>query len=165
MPAFVYSREFAIDRARMYGLWTDAASLKQWFGPAGLTVPVCSLDLRPGGRYHFCMRAPDGTESWGLWEFTAIEQDRRLQWLHSFSDASGGRARHPKGADWPLVLSSTVTFEDVAGAPGTTCVTVSWEPHEASDAERLVFDSSHESMRGGWTGTFDRLAHHVAVLS
>ena len=48
MPAdFVISQSFAVPRERMFTLWTDVDLLKQWFGPAGVTVPQATMDLRP----------------------------------------------------------------------------------------------------------------------
>jgi uncharacterized protein YndB with AHSA1/START domain len=31
-------------------------------GPEGWTMPVCEIDRRPGGAWHFGWRQPDGTE-------------------------------------------------------------------------------------------------------
>lgn len=60
MPAdFVISQSFAVPRERMFTLWTDVELLKQWFGPTGVTVPKATMDLRPGGSFHFCMQSPD----------------------------------------------------------------------------------------------------------
>lgn len=55
---------------------------------------------------------------------------------------------------------STVTFTD-AGA-GKTRVTVRWVPYEATEAERKTFEAGKDSMRQGWTGTFDRLDSYLA---
>ena len=44
MPAdFVISQIFAVPRERMFTLWTDVELLKQWFGPAGVTVPQATM--------------------------------------------------------------------------------------------------------------------------
>jgi uncharacterized protein YndB with AHSA1/START domain len=162
---FVFAREFPLHRSGMYALWTNVESLQKWFGPAGVRIPRSSLDLRPGGRYHFCMHTPDGGEMWGLWVFTAVEPGRRLEWRHSFSDRDGGITRHPMGADWPLVLLSSVTFDDVPGVPAATRVAVRWTPHEATDAERAAFAAGYDSMQKGWAGTFDQLARYIASMS
>ena len=65
MPAdFVISQSFAVPRERMFTLWTDVELLKQWFGPAGVTVPQASMDLRPNtplaplGRSRCCPPSP-----------------------------------------------------------------------------------------------------------
>jgi uncharacterized protein YndB with AHSA1/START domain len=54
--------ERMIDAPRdiVFRAWTDATQLKQWWGPAGFTNPVCEFDPRPGGKIRIDMRAPDG---------------------------------------------------------------------------------------------------------
>lgn len=162
--AFIFSRDFAIEPAQMYALWSEPDALVQWFGPANATIEPHALELRVDGRYHFAMHTPDGKTSWGLWVFTSIEPGRQLAWRHSFSDAAGGLTRHPLAATWPLVLQTTVTFEAMEGSPHCTRVTLRWQPVDASEAEQTTFDASHESMRAGWTNTFDQLSQYVERL-
>jgi len=38
--------------------WTDPNQVTKWWGPEGFTSPTCKIDLREGGNYIFCMRAP-----------------------------------------------------------------------------------------------------------
>jgi predicted enzyme related to lactoylglutathione lyase len=44
-------------------------------------------------------------------------------------------------------------------------VTLRWEPHAATDTEQQTFDSSHDSMRQGWGGTFGQLRTYVGGLA
>ena len=39
---------------------TDPAQLIRWWDPKGFTTPAVTVDLRVGGIFHFCVRAPDG---------------------------------------------------------------------------------------------------------
>lgn len=39
--------------------WTDPNILKQWWGPKGINVPQCEIDLRIGGRIYLVMEAPN----------------------------------------------------------------------------------------------------------
>ena len=155
-PDFVISQRFDLPRERMFALWTDAAQLQQWFGPAGVTVPSCHMDLRVGGHFHFCMRSPDGAEIWGKWVFQDISAPQGLVWLHSFSNPQGEPTRHPMSPTWPLELLSTVRFEEHPET-GQTTVTVRWATHQANPLEQATFDMAHDSMRMGWTGTFSQL--------
>lgn len=154
-PDFTISQSFDLPRERMFALWTKAELLQQWFGPAGVTVPKVSMDLRPGGVFHFCLESPDGAQIWGKWVFQEITPPTRLVWVHSFADEKGEIARHPMSPTWPLELLSTVTLDETS--PETTKVTVRWATHNATPLEQATFDMSHEAMRMGWTGTFDRL--------
>ena len=51
-------------------------------------------------------------------------------------------------------MLSTVTFTEKAGK---TTITVRWSPYEATQKERDTFEAGRDSMKAGWTGTFERL--------
>ncbi len=61
--------------------------------------------------------------------------------------------------DWPLEMLNTTTFSE---KNGKTTVTIRLAPHNATAAERAAFAAGHDSMRGGFTGTFDQLAEHLS---
>ena len=91
---------------------------------------------------------------WGKFIFREIVPHERLVFVVSFSEEGGGMTRHLHQG-WPLQMLSTVTFADAG--PGTIAITVTWPAYEATEAERNAFEDGEESMRQGWTGTFDRL--------
>ena len=62
---FVVSRVFAAPLACIWAAWTQREGLMQWFGPQGVTMVEGTLDLRPGGQFHYGMRTPDGSHMWG----------------------------------------------------------------------------------------------------
>ena len=70
-------REINAPREQVYKAWTDPELLKQWWGPNGVTNPVCELDLRPGGSINIVMLA--GSELGDLagseWPITGIFQE------------------------------------------------------------------------------------------
>ena len=156
--AFVITRHFEAPRERVWKAWTDARELKHWWGPRDFKLHTCSVDLRPGGVFLYGMTAPDGKEVWGRFVYREITPPARLVSVVSFSDPQGSVTRHPWTPGWPLQWMSTVEFE-AQGA--RTKVTVTWLPHEASDAEREVFRDGRESMKQGWTGTFLNLEEHL----
>ena len=151
---FTIARRFAAPRAMVFAAWTEADQLKRWFGPKGSTMPACTMDLRPGGFFHYCLEMPGGVVLWGRWVFREILAPERIVLVQSFSDAAGGETRHPWDANWPLHILSTTTFQE---ADGGTLVTVRWQPHEATALERKTFVEGFQSMTGGWGGTFDNL--------
>src|SRR5437016_6640050 len=65
LPIFVNTRVFDAPRSDVFKAETDPERMEQWWGPNGLTMPYCKIDLRPGGIMHFCMRAPDGQDKIG----------------------------------------------------------------------------------------------------
>jgi uncharacterized protein YndB with AHSA1/START domain len=158
---FVLTREFAAPRELVWQAWTDAAHLQRWFGPKGFTMPVCAMDFRPGGVFHYCMKSPDGHEMWGKWLFQEIVPPERLVVITSFSDAQAGITRHPLSATWPLRSRSTTTLTE---RDGRTTLTLRWVPYGATDEEQRTFDGAHGGMTQGWKGTLDQLDAYLAVL-
>ena len=157
---FVISRVLDAPRERVWKSWTEAAHLKQWWGPKGFKVHTCKVDLRPGGSFLYGMTAPDGTDMWGKFAYREIDAPRRLVFINSFSDAKSGVTRHPWSPDWPLQMLSTVTFEEQS--PGKTKVTVEWTPADgSSELERKTFDEGRASMNQGWSGTFEQFADYL----
>jgi uncharacterized protein YndB with AHSA1/START domain len=156
---FMISRVFDAPRDLVWKCFTDPECMKQWWGPKGFTVIASRMDLRPGGTYHYGMTAPDGTPIWGKMVYREICPPERLVFINSFSDEAGGTTRHPMAPTWPLEMFSVLTFEETPD--GKTKFTARWSPCNATDEERDVFDSSHDSMRQGWGGTLDKLAAHL----
>jgi uncharacterized protein YndB with AHSA1/START domain len=155
---FVITRVLEAPRARVWKAWTDAAELKNWWGPAGFKVHTCKVDLRPGGLFLYGMTAPDGTDVWGKFIYREIAAPKKLVCIVSFSDPNGAVTRHPWSPNWPLEILSTVEFEEQG--PRKTKVTVTWLPHEATDVERKTFDEGRDGMKQGWGGTFDHLTDY-----
>jgi uncharacterized protein YndB with AHSA1/START domain len=161
--AFVLSRTFAAPRELVFRAWTDVEHLRQWWGPKGMDVTHCTLDLRPGGVMHYDMRGPDGSTMWGRWIIREFVPPELLVFVLSFSDEEGGVTRAPFfDGVWPLETLSTVTFEERDGGTTVTLVTV---PIHATDDERSTFRGAHASMRGGWGGSFDQLEAHLETQS
>ena len=55
---------------------------------------------------------------------------------------------------WPLEMLATVTFAEEAGK---TKLTLRWAPINPTAEERKTFNAGRESMKMGWTGTFEQL--------
>jgi len=158
-PPFVISRVFDAPRELVWKAWTERDRLMQWFGPKGFTMDVATLDLRPGGKFHYHLVSPDGGEMWGRFVYREIVRPERIVWVNSFSDPAGGLSRPPFDENWPPEMLSIATF---AEREGRTTVTLRWSALNAAEAQRATFDANHESMKGGWTGTFDQLAEYLA---
>ena len=83
---FTISHTFGVPREVMWRAWSERDQLMQWFGPKGVSIAQATLDFRPGGLFHFCMRMPDGKAMWGKFVYREIEPPRRIVWVNSFSD-------------------------------------------------------------------------------
>ncbi len=158
---FVTSRLFDAPRDLVWKCFTEPERMKAWFGPKGSVVVASKMDLRIGGAYHGALRDESGRIVWAKFVYREIAAPERLVWVHSFSDEGGGLTRHPLSPTWPLELLTTVTFAEEPG--GKTRVTLRWTPLHATPEEQQTFDAAHDGMRGGWSGSFDRLAEYLAA--
>src|SRR5512145_1644441 len=59
----VITRVINAPRTLVFDAWTNPVHLPHWMlGPEGWTMPICEVDLRPGGIWHFVWRRADGSE-------------------------------------------------------------------------------------------------------
>jgi uncharacterized protein YndB with AHSA1/START domain len=156
---FRISRTFAAPLDLVWRAWADLEQFAQWFGPKGATTSALKRDFKPGGCFHYLIKLPDGQELYGLCVYREILPQTKLVWVNSFSNPAGELARHPFSESWPLEMLTTVTFVPEGGK---TTVTVDWLPLNSSEVEIKTFDAGRDSMKGGWTGTFERLDTFLA---
>jgi uncharacterized protein YndB with AHSA1/START domain len=158
---FTIIRKFNAPRELVWKAWTDPKLFAKWFGPKGFSAKVHKLDLRAGGVLHSCLVSPEGHEIWAKFIYREVTPPAKLAWEHSFSDKDGNITRHPGHASWPLKLLTTVSF----GAVGdTTTISLTWVPLNASTEERKTFEDGMDSMKDGWTGTFEQLEEFLRVF-
>jgi uncharacterized protein YndB with AHSA1/START domain len=158
---FVIARVFDAPRDLVWKALTESERLMHWWGPKGFTMSVCKVDLRPGGLFHYAMRAPNGGEMWGRWVYREIVPPERLVFVNSFSDEAGNIVRAPFNAAWPLEVLNVVTFSELAG---NTTITIRGGPINATEEERKTFHAARQSMEQGFGGTFDQLDAYLASL-
>jgi uncharacterized protein YndB with AHSA1/START domain len=151
---FVVERVFDAPRGLVFKAWTEPERLKRWWGPRGYTVPYCEIDLREGGVFLFCMRSPEGRDSWGKGVFREIVAPERLVLAMSFADVEGNvvpATYYGLSPDWPLERLTTVTFEELAGATRVVVRDEGIPPGPDGDGTRQ-----------GWTEMLDGLAEYLA---
>ncbi len=155
----VITRDFAAPRALVFTAFTEAERLMQWWGPKELTMDSATVDLRPGGVFHYSMRGPDDAELWGKFVYREITPPERLVFTNSFSDPHGNTVRAPWSATWPLEVLNTLTFTE---HEGKTTLTLRGGPINATPAEVEEFAAMAASMQQGFGGTFDKLDQYLA---
>jgi uncharacterized protein YndB with AHSA1/START domain len=160
---FVLSRVFDAPRELVWKAFSEPDRMQHWWGPKGFTVIASNMDFRSGGTYHYGMKSPTGEPMWGKFRYREIVPPQRMVLINSFSDEAGGITRHPMAPTWPLEMLSTFTFDEEPG--GKTRLTIRWQAYNASEDEQKTFDAGHDSMRGGWGGTFDQLAAYLATAT
>ncbi len=92
----VLERVFDAPRDLVFKMFQEPEHLKRWWGPRGWELPVCSVDFRPGGVWHYCMKCVDqnqgefyGMESWGKGVYKEIVEPETIVYSDYFSDAEG----------------------------------------------------------------------------
>ena len=55
------TRVLRAPRDLVWKAWTDAAMLKEWWGPENFTAPVVEGEIKIGGVLHITMHGPKGT--------------------------------------------------------------------------------------------------------
>lgn len=162
--SFTLERVFNAPRELVFKAWTEAKHLQHWWGPKGLAVHVKTLDLRPGGMFHYSMQAPDGTIMWGRFIYKEITAPRRIVFVSSFSDADGNitAAPFPGVEHFPKEIYNVVTFTE---QDGKTTVSMSGGPINASAGEREFYEQMFGSMQQGFAGTFEQLDNYLAQMN
>lgn len=159
---FEIVRTFAAPRELVWRALTDANELAHWWGPAGFQWLRGSVDLRPGGVFHYGMKSPDGQTMWGKFVYREICPIEKLVFTSSFSDESGGTTRAPFSADFPLEVLNTITLED-RGAQ--TTLTQRGAAVNPTPAERSLFESMFLSMQQGFSSTYAQLDEHLKTMT
>ncbi len=139
--------------------------LTNWWGPAGMEIEIKTFEFKPGGIFHYVLKAKNGFEMWGKFTYLEIEKPGRITLLNSFSNEKGETVAAPEvpfGADWPLEMWTEYRFESI----GEQClVTLTSHPHQASIASQDLFAKNHENMKLGFKGTFDKLKSYIEEAS
>lgn len=151
----VIERVFDAPQELVWRAWTDPQWFMRWWGPAMFTSPTVQMDLRPGGRFVWVMRDPDGKEYYTVGEYLEIDPPNRLVYTDSFGDAEGNvvsPAVYGMGDDFPVTTVVTVTFEDLGGRTRLRI---------ASD--KAVPGDMWEMASSGWGSSLDKLADAVAT--
>jgi uncharacterized protein YndB with AHSA1/START domain len=142
----VMTREVEAPRELVFDAWTKPEHVQQWMlGPSGWTMPVCEIDLRPGGEWHFVWARADGTEMDMRGEYREVTPPVRLVSTESW------------GGDWPETIN-TVTLSEEDGKT-TITQTVLYPSQEARDA------ALETGMKDGVSLSFDRLAEYVRTMA
>lgn len=154
----VITRVFDAPRKLVFKAWTEPERVKRWWGPNGFTTPACTIDLRPGGVFHNCMRSPEGRDYWSKGVYREIVEPERIVSTDFFSDEQGNPVpptHYGMSPDWPQEALLTVTFAEHGGR---TTLTLQHAVGSAPASER-------DQCRAGWSESLDRLAAYLATAS
>lgn len=90
-----WTRTFDAPAQYVFEALTTPQLVQQWLtGPPGMTMPVCEIDLRVGGRFRYVWRRPDGAEMGMGGEYREISPPHRIVHTELFDeDWTGGETR------------------------------------------------------------------------
>jgi uncharacterized protein YndB with AHSA1/START domain len=155
---FTIVREFEASPEEVFDAFSNGNSLSQWYGPAGFTTTVLTLDFKPGGIFHYCMQQGD-YKMYGKFVFKRIEKPTLLELTNSFADETGTIVKAPFDIEIPKEILYTYQFEE---KKGHTVMTMTGQPINANDKEITGFNSIEESMHQGFNASFDQLQKHLS---
>lgn len=89
-------RDFAAPRPLVFRAFTRPELIRRWLlGPPGWSMPACTVDLRPGGKYHYRWRNDTDGREFGLnGVYQSIVPDDRLEIRESFEDVGPAGEAH-----------------------------------------------------------------------
>lgn len=100
-----FRRRFPTPREMVFRALSDADLLRQWWGPPNFPVDECTVDFRPGGVWHYCMRGMDGSETWARSVYREIVPPERVSYLERSSDAHAAVTDERPGAFVTITLN------------------------------------------------------------
>lgn len=142
-------------RGLVWKAWTDPKLVRQWWGPRGVTNPVCKLDARPGGQIEIVMLAGKGLgpfegKRWPMkGAFTELAEPERIVFTASAIDEEQ-RAM--------IETETTVTLEDLSGK---TKMTVHIRVKSMMDTPAAT--GAISGMQAGWNQSIDKLSEFLAT--
>jgi uncharacterized protein YndB with AHSA1/START domain len=142
----VLSRVFNAPRELVFEAHSKREHVERWWGPRGYTLPVCDLDFRPGGKWRFVSRSPDGQEDAFRGEFREIVPPERIVWTFEWEGLPGH------------ISVETLVFEEIEGGKTRLIGTSVFDSKE--DRDGMV----ESGMEEGAAETWDRLAEHLESM-
>lgn len=143
----VLTRLFDAPRQLVFEAMTKPEHVKRWWGNLGegYSVPVCEIDLRPGGKWRFVNRHPQGDAAFhGV--YREINPPDRVVFTEIFEAFP----------DTESVVAAALTEEDGKTRLTATCT------YPSREVRDMVLSSG---MAGGAAKSYDRLEEVAQALA
>jgi uncharacterized protein YndB with AHSA1/START domain len=141
----VVTRVIDAPRHLVFRAWTKPEHVARWWGPQGFTTTFCDMDIRPGGKFRFCMRSPTSTYHWKRGAYREIVEPERIVFTFAWEDSAENPAPE---------LLTTVTFAERGMQTKLIVHQALFETVERCD------DHRH-----GWTSCLERFADHMTTAT
>ncbi len=124
-----FTRVFDAPRELVFRAFSEPEQVRQWWGPTGWTMPVCTIDFRPGGEWHYCISNAAGEEHCARAVYHEIVVPEKIVFSDAMVDAQGQVIEAlPK-------KRTTVIFADLGEK---TQITVQVQAVSPADLEKLL---------------------------
>lgn len=139
--------------------WTQPEHVMRWWGPKDYTSPSCNMDVRPGGKFVFCMRAPKeqgGQDSFTAGVYQKIVPMELLEFTQFLADEAGNPidpAQLGMPADFPREMHTVVRFK-AKGAMTEVAIRIANPPA----GQMFVYALA------GWHQSIDKLAESLTKI-
>lgn len=132
-------------RRLVFEAYTNPAHVRNWLlGPDGWSMPICEIDLRPGGAWRFVWRREDGSELEMRGVYHEVVPPERLVQTEAW------------GGDWPETLNTLTLAE--AGGRTTISTYIRYPSRAARDA------AMQTGMADGVNVSYARLDAYLAAI-
>jgi uncharacterized protein YndB with AHSA1/START domain len=139
----VMARTFDAPRDLLFKTMTDPRLIPQWWSPRRHTVAVVEMEVRPGGRWRYLVRDPQGNEHGFHGVYHDISAPGRLVLTFEYEGTPGH------------ALLQTLTLEEVDGSTRLTDQSVF---QSVADRDAMVASG----MESGATEAMERLEELLA---
>jgi len=137
---FSLERIFDAPVETVWEAYTTPEYVSRWWGPKGFTAPFCKIDFRVGGRFHYCMKGPDGRDYWNVGEFKEIIPLKKIVSVMYLSDKDGNvvdPSGKGLGDDFAEEAPDLAVFEPIAGGKTKLILTTN---HTVENAKKYGMD-------------------------
>lgn len=140
-----WMRVFDAPRRLVFDAWTNPKHIPNWMlGPEGWTMPVCEVDLRPGGAWLFVWRKADGSEMAMSGTYKEVVPPEKVVHTEKWGD------------EWPETINTVLLTE--TGGQTTVTQTVLYPSKETMAAALKT------GMKEGADQSLERLDEYLRKL-
>jgi len=158
---------------QVWQAWSRPELISRWYGPNVETI-IHKFDFRAGGVWLNEMSWLDKEgkpcSDFSKMAFIEIEKHAKIIWHHASVDKDWKSFTNPMMPDWPRLLLTTFTFEEITGVetPTTTSATkvcLQQIPLDANDKENACFANMIPHMNNGWNAGYKIIDEILEELS
>lgn len=105
------TRDFVAPRQLVWDCHTRPALVRRWMlGPPGWSMPVCEMDVRPGGKYRWRWKSnANGAEFGFFGDFREVDQPARMVHAENYDPGDiGGKM----DVSQPAIITTTFSEKD-----------------------------------------------------